>query len=952
MTLAELFKGRRTTTAPGMVIERKGVMPQDVAARLVWNPGQGQNSIKDPRDALEQNVWVARGIRTIAQKGSSVPWALFGSDGKPNDQAARKLLQCNPIETWGELVQRVLAWQSLSGYGILYYDNPFLYSYEADRVEMTAVGGQVAMRYHQQNGTTKPLILDQVVVCPGFKPFYSLTGVSDLLPAMDAANLEENATRLTNNILVNGGVMAGILTTDQDLPDDEAAQVKAVFEAKYGGIANSGQVGVFGRGLKWTSLGVDPSNFAAMDISNLTRTEIGAALGVPGMFLNDTASVDYANSKSQERILYRETIQPKCDLLAERFTRFLLPMMGLGAYTFRFDWDQVDALGEDKKAQAEVDQIKLNSNVVTINEIRKRDHLDPVPWGDRPLVNAMLVPLGDTGPAPQAAPPADPEPISPQGDDTGKAWALMFGQPKKKQFSGESRKAYWMTFSLKTVPQERKFAREVLGVFRKQGKRVLAAVERHGAKDLAQVDVITKAKTQDWVDVALGDGEDYAEATKSVYFSFGMQAAEDFQAQWGMANKLDPKVFKAWIDKRQVLTSKYLDETTGSDVRGLLSKLSAEGQGVPDMVAAVQGYFDNIAYRAERVARTEVIGTNNYATLEEYKENGGEAKEWLATQDNVTRDPHLEADGQQVPIDETFTVDGEQLEYPGDTAGSPGNVINCRCTWLPVIGAVASSHPLPDSEDNTPMVPMDEPILPNSTPEQQVEPTEAPLPERYAKGMDDLGQALKQEGKEIPQQFRDQADRMARLLGDKAPEVITGGKGTFYSPGTLQVGWDTIKGEQSDAIGRVLVHEMTHAVQSRVMWADAAADPDFAQQIGKQLNVTLRHLRETVFAKAQSEYEWAAAHGLPDGDRGVRGAWSFLGDLWENGSTDSLGWGHSGTYLEKKGMYGFSRQGMEVLAEYVEGQGTALMDGLKQMDELKPLVQALDDILARYGGLT
>jgi hypothetical protein len=54
-------------------------------------------------------------------------------------------------------------------------------------------------------------------------------------------------------------------------------------------------------------------------------------------------------------------------------------------------------------------------------------------------------------------------------------------------------------------------------------------------------------------------------------------------------------------------------------------------------------------------------------------------KTWNAIEDNVTREAHLEADGQSVPVDSNFEVDGEELEYPGDDGGSPENTINCRC---------------------------------------------------------------------------------------------------------------------------------------------------------------------------------------------------------------------------------------------------------------------------------
>lgn len=54
-------------------------------------------------------------------------------------------------------------------------------------------------------------------------------------------------------------------------------------------------------------------------------------------------------------------------------------------------------------------------------------------------------------------------------------------------------------------------------------------------------------------------------------------------------------------------------------------------------------------------------------------------KTWNAIEDNVTREAHLEADGQSVPVDSNFEVDGEELEYPGDDSGSVENTINCRC---------------------------------------------------------------------------------------------------------------------------------------------------------------------------------------------------------------------------------------------------------------------------------
>jgi len=97
--------------------------------------------------------------------------------------------------------------------------------------------------------------------------------------------------------------------------------------------------------------------------------------------------------------------------------------------------------------------------------------------------------------------------------------------------------------------------------------------------------------------------------------------------------------------------------------------------------------------RAERIARTEVIGALNGGHLDGYREGGASSKEWLSTDDDRTRgaDPkdefnHLAADGETVDLDAEFTKTGEALQYPGDPAGSAGNIINCRCALLPVVG--------------------------------------------------------------------------------------------------------------------------------------------------------------------------------------------------------------------------------------------------------------------------
>lgn len=104
------------------------------------------------------------------------------------------------------------------------------------------------------------------------------------------------------------------------------------------------------------------------------------------------------------------------------------------------------------------------------------------------------------------------------------------------------------------------------------------------------------------------------------------------------------------------------------------------GEDVDAIALRVQRVVGNALWRARRIARTEMTRAANNASLAEMLFSGLEgSKRWVSNEDNRVRPTHREADGQEVPIRETFDVGGFPLLYPGDPTGPPGETINCRC---------------------------------------------------------------------------------------------------------------------------------------------------------------------------------------------------------------------------------------------------------------------------------
>jgi hypothetical protein len=139
-------------------------------------------------------------------------------------------------------------------------------------------------------------------------------------------------------------------------------------------------------------------------------------------------------------------------------------------------------------------------------------------------------------------------------------------------------------------------------------------------------------------------------------------------------------------------------DSAWQQVTDTVAQLSGEGASIPVIRDAIEALLGERAWtdRAVTIARTETIGAYNAGTLTAWltAEQALEErldKVWVSTHDQRTRHDHRDADGQRVALDGVFMVGGQSMRFPGDPAGPPGQVVNCRCTMI----EVPADEPLP-----------------------------------------------------------------------------------------------------------------------------------------------------------------------------------------------------------------------------------------------------------------
>jgi uncharacterized protein with gpF-like domain len=132
---------------------------------------------------------------------------------------------------------------------------------------------------------------------------------------------------------------------------------------------------------------------------------------------------------------------------------------------------------------------------------------------------------------------------------------------------------------------------------------------------------------------------------------------------------------KVLVDQVNTTTAKILqDRLTAAAISDRVS--------VDDYKKALSSTFDDLtSWRAETIARTEMVGSFNGASRQAAEDsNVVLAREWLATGGTRTRESHAFLDGQRtIGMSDPYA---NGLMYPGDPSGSGAETINCRCTEL------------------------------------------------------------------------------------------------------------------------------------------------------------------------------------------------------------------------------------------------------------------------------
>lgn len=673
--------------------------------------GSSSSAVTSP---MEQSAWVLRAIKKISGPIASVPveFEIMQADGSREDYAEPMLDEFwrDPFQHWTchDGIEATVGWLKLKGEAFWVVDDtwtlPFMDAALAGQMPgKILIVNPDAMKEVVENGVligwtmridrrgSIDLTVNQVIQMKYWNPSTQWRGLPEYLAASLATESDYLANRFIANLMRNNGSAGqfvigknGIASKEQQ--DQITAQLRLKRQLQDRGIARD----VFLAGdidVKNPSVQAPDAGIVAVRLGN--RHEIATAFGLPPSIFDPKESYSIG-SNSDYFALIHDTCIPtgmKIDHAITQLSRRLTrkPVMACR------DWDDhpvMRAVRAERMAIAK-DLFDRGWSWESINDYLELGMSGFDGW-DVGYLPFNLAPMNRIASAETAPPEASP--MYAEDAIEQMKLALRSGTVRRDRHvcsfdvppRGLSPRqlAQWKTLAAKR--------RETIHSYQSSFNRVVvtACAEVIGKIESAESAKSVQAKTlaADF----MFDLATFAEGFKVAMRNAGQRAVDAALGQLATElGKDDPftlppaKVLNFLHARENRLAG--VPEEVFQRIKTSLEEGINDGESMKKLADRIRAErADLTKYESMRIAQTETSSAYGFSRHEGMREAGIQRKRWLTSGNPNVRPAHEAANGQTVGIDQPFEVGGEELMYPGDSSGSPENVINCHCVSIAV----------------------------------------------------------------------------------------------------------------------------------------------------------------------------------------------------------------------------------------------------------------------------
>lgn len=280
-----------------------------------------------------------------------------------------------------------------------------LQPYNPDQVQPYRVNQYGAIRYRVNAGRERlDLSAEEMFHIRGFGGDM-LRGISTLAVGRQVFGLALAGDQVASGLFRNGMRPVGAVVFEDEFKGDQRDRAESIMADKYAGAVNSGKPLVFDRGQKWQSIQLSPDDAQMLETRKFGIEEVCRMFLVPPVMIGHTEKVTaWGTGLEQIKLGFLQfSLQRRLERIEQAVLKQLMTPADRAAGV-KFEFNVEGFLRADSRGRSAYYSAGLKDGWMTINEVRRKENLPPIPGGDIPRIQAQNVPVSDAAAAPVAAP--------------------------------------------------------------------------------------------------------------------------------------------------------------------------------------------------------------------------------------------------------------------------------------------------------------------------------------------------------------------------------------------------------------------------------------------------------------------------------------------------------------------------------------------------------------------
>ena len=419
----------------------------------------------------------------------------------------------------------------------------------------------------------------EVLHIPGMS-FDGLLGLSPIAYARESIGLGMAAEQFGSKFFKNGTHLGGVITDPGVMGDAQFERAREQFGAMYKGLQNSHGIPILEKGATYTPIGIPPEDAQFLETRKFQRTEIAAIYRMPLHLIGDLERATFSNIEHQDLGYLQRTLLPWLVRWEQGMATKLLTTLERKRLVIEFD--TANFLRGDTKSRMEAYSIAVNAGIMTPNEARAKENMNPMEGGDEIRLPLNTQPGSQAGALPAA-----------KG-----ARSLPFPSGGEQRAADEKEKTAAARWEL-TDQGIALLEPIMLRLLESQRAAVLAAVDRvYGLRSAAEVLALRELLKDIFMDSYGKPSKALSDALTTIVVG----ARKSAYAEIGLADAVEDW-YGPFVDDYTRMLAKRLNGQNYGELMRMLEKVEATGGNVPD--AFYRKLKDWGSKKARRMAETE-----------------------------------------------------------------------------------------------------------------------------------------------------------------------------------------------------------------------------------------------------------------------------------------------------------------------------------------------------------